>query len=154
MYLEVEAEKMVGGIITLWNPQKLGRDHEMTPSEVGTKDHELQEILERENLDLEKFLEKGTTKGVDSLPQEEFDRVKQLFLWRSQTKGIGFKRNHDSQENGGLKTMEVTQGHPFKNPSRKRGRKRQNELLKKCGKLMINSGKMKDLTSYSFTNLS
>ena len=36
---------------------ELDRDHEMTPSEVGTEDHELQEILERENLDLEKLLE-------------------------------------------------------------------------------------------------
>ena len=54
---------------------EISRDHKMTPSEAGTEDHELQEILERENLDLEKFLEQGTTKGVDSLPQEEFDRV-------------------------------------------------------------------------------
>lgn len=75
---------------------ELGRDHEMTPSEVGTEYHELQEILERENLDLEKFLEQGTTKGVDSLPQEEFDRVQQLFLCRSQAKGSGVKRSHKS----------------------------------------------------------
>lgn len=59
---------------------ELDRHHEMTPSEVGMEDHDLQEILERENLDLEKFLEQGTTKGVDSLPQEEFDRLQQLFL--------------------------------------------------------------------------
>lgn len=36
---------------------ELGGDHEMTPSEVGTEDHKLHEILERENLDLEKFLD-------------------------------------------------------------------------------------------------
>ena len=65
---------------------EISRDNEMTPSEAGMKDHELQEILERENLDLEKFLEQGITKGVDSLPKEEFDRVQQLFLWRSQMK--------------------------------------------------------------------
>jgi len=47
----------------------------MNPSEVGTEDHELQEILDRENLDLDKFLEQGTTKAVDSLPKEECDRV-------------------------------------------------------------------------------
>ncbi len=40
-------------------------DHEVTPSEVGTEDHELQEILESEHLDLEKFLEQGTAKGVN-----------------------------------------------------------------------------------------
>jgi len=79
--------------------------------------------------------------------------VQQLFLWRCQAKGFGVKRNHDSQGNRGVKMMEATLGHAPKKLGRKRGRKRQNELLE-CGKLMINSGKMKDLTSYSFTNLS
>jgi len=48
--------------------------------------------------------------------------------------------------------MEIVSGHSTKNLGKKRGRKRQKELLIKYGKLMINSGKMKDLTSYSFTN--
>ena len=78
---------------------ELGRDHEMTPSEGGTEDQDLQEILERENLELEKFLEQGTNKGIDSLPQEEFDRVQQLFLRRYQRKAAGVKRNYDSQKN-------------------------------------------------------
>jgi len=47
----------------------------MTPSEVGTKDYELQEILDKENMDLEKFLEQGTTIGVESPPKENYDRV-------------------------------------------------------------------------------
>jgi len=40
-----------------------------------------------------------------------------------------------------------------RNPGKKRGRKKQNKLLMECGKLMVDSGKMKELTSYSFTNL-
>lgn len=32
---------------------ELGRDHEMTPSEVGTEDHKLEDVLEKENLGLE-----------------------------------------------------------------------------------------------------
>lgn len=36
---------------------ELSRDHEMTQTEAGIEDHELQEILERENSDLETFLE-------------------------------------------------------------------------------------------------
>jgi len=51
----------------------------MTPSEAGTEDHDLQEILDRENPDLEKFLEQGKKIGVDSLPKEDYDRVQQLF---------------------------------------------------------------------------
>jgi len=54
---------------------EINKDHHMTIGEVGTEDHELQEILYTENIDLEKFLEQGTTKGVDSLPKEEYDRV-------------------------------------------------------------------------------
>ena len=52
--------------ITVNNQQKdddlpslmeISRDQEMTPGEERIEDHELQEILDRENLDLEKFLE-------------------------------------------------------------------------------------------------
>lgn len=50
--------------------------------------------------------------------------------------------------------MKATSGLAPRNTGRKRGRKKQNELLIERGKLMINSGKMKDLTSYSFTNIS
>jgi len=49
--------------------------------------------------------------------------------------------------------MKTTPGLASKNPGKKRGRKNQNELLMECGKLMIDLGKMKDLTSYSFINI-
>jgi len=39
------------------------------------EENELEEILEKENLDLEGFLKQGTGEGVDSLPSEEFHRV-------------------------------------------------------------------------------
>lgn len=103
---------------------ELDRGQEMTSSEVGTEEHELQDIMEREHLDLEKLLEEGTTKGVYSLPQEEFNSVQQLFLLRTRAKDSGVKRKHDSQDNGGVKTMEATEGHAPKNPGRKRGRKK------------------------------
>jgi len=41
---------------TIPSNMELSRDQEMTASEVGTEDQELHEILERENLDVEKFL--------------------------------------------------------------------------------------------------
>jgi len=49
--------------------------------------------------------------------------------------------------------MKSTLGLATRNPGRRRGRKNQNELLMECGKIMIDSGKMNDLTSYSFTNI-
>ena len=45
------------------NMMEISRDQGMTPCEVGTKDHELQEILDKENMDLEQFLEEGINKG-------------------------------------------------------------------------------------------
>lgn len=53
----------------------LERDHDMIQSESSTEDQDLKEILERENLELEKFLEQGRYRGINSLPQEEVDRV-------------------------------------------------------------------------------
>lgn len=50
-------------------------DMEMTQSETDLEDHELQEILEKEHLDLEGFLKQGTTGGIDSLPQEDCNRI-------------------------------------------------------------------------------
>ncbi len=49
--------------------------------------------------------------------------------------------------------MKNTMGLDTRNLSKKRGRKKQNELLTECGKLMIDSSKMKDLANYSFTNI-
>jgi len=49
--------------------------------------------------------------------------------------------------------MKSTPGLATRNAGKKRGRKKQKDLLMECGKLMIDSGKMKDLTSYSFTNI-
>jgi len=50
-------------------------DQEMTQSEIDLEDHELQEILDKENLDLERFLRQGTKGGIDLLPQEECTRI-------------------------------------------------------------------------------
>ena len=64
------------------------------------------------------------------------------------------QRNDERQGNEGVKTMKNTPRLAPRNQGRKRGRKKKNELLMECGKLKIDSSKMKDLTSYSFTNLS
>lgn len=65
----------------------------MTRSEMEMEDHELQEILDREHVDLEGFLKEGTMGGVDSLPQEEFTRVQQLYFWKTHAKGMDRKGN-------------------------------------------------------------
>ena len=50
-------------------------DQEMIQSETDLEEHELQEILDKENLDLEVFLIQGTKGGIESLPQDECNRI-------------------------------------------------------------------------------
>lgn len=85
-------------------------DQQMTQSEKDMEDHELKDILDRKHLYLEGFLKQWTIGVVDSLPQEEFNRVQQLFLWKNQDKGLERQRNNEKQGNEGLKTMKITPG--------------------------------------------
>jgi len=94
----------------------------------------------------------GTTGGIDSLPQEDCNRIQQLFLWKTQKNGLDKGKTIDKQEYTSVKTIKSTLGLATRNEGKKRGRKKQKDLLMECGKLIIDSGKMKDLTSYSFTN--
>lgn len=132
---------------------ELETDQEMTESEMEMEDNKLHEILEKENLDLEGFLKQGTREGVYSLPPEEFHRVQQLFLWKTQTKGLEEKGRNERQGNEGVTAMKTTPRLAPRIPGKIRGRKKKNELLMECGKLMIDLGKMKDLSNYSFTNI-
>jgi hypothetical protein len=43
-------------------------DAEMTPSEVGTKDPDLKDLVEREEIDLPHILEQWKRQGVDNVP--------------------------------------------------------------------------------------
>ena len=95
----------------------------------------------------------GTKGGIDSLPQEECNIIQQLFLRKTQERGLEKGKNIQKQEHRGVKTIKLNPGLATRNPGKKRGRKKKNELLMECGKLMIDLGKMKDLTSYSFTNI-
>lgn len=70
-----------------------------------------------------------------------------------QEKGLDKGKSIHKQEHRGVKTTKSTLGLATRNPGKKRGRKKQNELLMECGKLMIDSSNMKNLTSYSFTNI-
>ena len=82
-------------IETMVSDAEIEMDHEMTQSEMEMEDQELQAILEKENLDLEDFLIQGTNEGINSLPPEEFNRVQQLFLWKTRSKGVDRQKHKD-----------------------------------------------------------
>ena len=71
---------------------------------------ELQEILEREHLDLEGFLIQGTSVGVDSLPQEELNRIQQVYLWKTQEKSTEGTKNRSRLSSEGVKMIKSTLG--------------------------------------------
>ena len=96
----------------------------MTQSETDLEDHVLQEILEKEHLDLEGFLMQGTMGGIDSLPQEDCNRIQQLFLWKNQENGLDKGKTIDKQEYRGVKTIKSTPGLASRNARKKRGRKK------------------------------
>ena len=62
--------------------------------------------------------------GVDSLPQEEFNRVQQMFLWKTQAKGLEMKRYKERQGSEGVKTKKTTPRLAPRNPGKRRGRKK------------------------------
>lgn len=98
---------------------ELEMDQEMTQSEMEMEDNELQEILEKENLDLEGLLKQGAREGVDLLPLEEFHRVQQLFLWKTQIKGLEKPRKNERQGSEGVKAMKTTLGLAPRIPGKK-----------------------------------
>lgn len=138
---------------TMMIETELEMDQEMTQSETNLEDRELQEILYKEHLDLEGFLKQGTTVGIDSLPKDEYNRIQQLFLRKTEQRGLDKGKISDMQECRGVKTMKSSPGLATRNARKKRGIKKKKELLMECGKLMIDLGKIKDLTRYSFTNI-
>jgi len=115
------------------NESEMDMDQEMTQSEMELEDNELQEILDRENLYLEGFLSKGTTGEVESLPQEECNRIKQLFLWKTQEKSLVEDNSIERPRNHGRKAVKSTPGLAPRNPGKKGQKKAErafNEMWK------------------------
>lgn len=50
----------------------------------------------------------GSTGGIDSLPQEECNKIQHLFLLKAQERGLDNKKNFEKQEHKGVKVMKTT----------------------------------------------
>lgn len=115
-----ENEKQKGNMLS---DSELEMDQEMNQSEMEMKDNELYDILQRENLDLEGFLNQGTTSRIETLPQEEINRIQQLFLWKTQAKGLKEVNNNERQRNEGGKVVEMNPRLAPRNRRKKQGGK-------------------------------
>jgi hypothetical protein len=125
--------------------QEAEEDVEMTPSEVGTEDHDLKDLVEREGIDLLNILEQWKRQGVDNVPTEKLDCIQYLFLLREEAKVRGIKCIHREIGHLGVK---VGEGQPQLLPKqmwRKKDRKSNSVALHELGALLINSCKIKKL---------
>jgi hypothetical protein len=123
--------------------QEADEDAEMTPSEVGTEDPDLRDIVEREGIDLPNILEQWKRQGIDNVPVEQLDHIQYLFLLREEEKSRGLKCTHGEIGHLGIKTGEGQLQLSPKQTRRKKGRKSNNVALQELGALLINSGKIK-----------
>jgi len=120
-------------------------DFEMTPSEVGTEDPNLRDIVEREGIDLQNILEQWKNQGMENIPSKQIDRIQYLFLLREESKARGTKRIHGDIGTLGLKEGDNQHQESPKQAKRKKGRKSNSVALQELGALLINSGKIKKL---------
>jgi hypothetical protein len=117
----------------------------MTPSEVGTEDPDLRDLVEKEGIDLSNILEQWKRQGIDNVPTKQLDRIQYLFLLREEAKARGQKCTHGEIGHLGVKSYE---GQPQLSPKqtrRKNGRKSNSVALQELGALLINSSKIKKL---------
>jgi hypothetical protein len=118
---------------------------QMTPSEVGTEDRYLRDIMEREGIDLLNILEQWKRQGVDNVPVEELDCIQYLFLLREEVKSIGIKCMHGEIGHLGFKTGDGQPQHSPKQTRRKKGIKSNSVALQELGAMLINLGKIKNI---------
>jgi len=134
-----------GDIETNTPMQEVDGDSKMTPSEVGTKDLDLRDIMEREGIVLLNILEQWKKQGFDNIPTDQLDHIQYLLLWREEAKTRGTKRMHAEIGNLGIKIGDGQPQHSPKQTRRKKGRKSNNATLDELGALMINSSKIKNI---------
>jgi len=108
-------------------------DSEMTPSEVGTEDPYLCDIMEREGIDLQNILEQWKKQGMDTIPSDQLDRIQYLFLMREEEKYRGIKCMHGEKGNLGIKLGDNQQPQSPNKSWIKKGTKSNNMVLQELG---------------------
>ena len=95
----------------------------MTPSEEGTKDTDLRDIVEREGIDLSNIVEQWKKQGVDNVIVEQLDRIQYFFLLRAEAKSKVINCMHDEIGHLRIKAGEGNPQHSPKKTRKNKGRK-------------------------------
>jgi len=127
-----------------------GEDADMLTSDAGSEDQEWENALAREGLNLPAMAEKWKANGIENASEEELRIVNDLFIARQkalmdrQKRKLGVAKGNSSHSKSPLwKTSSSKQ-------KKRRGRKTSGEALQELGMIMLNSGKMKALTTFDF----
>lgn len=120
----------------------------MLTSDGGSEDLELNEVLEKEGVNLPAMEKQWKTQGLDNIPEEEIRKIRDLFIAKQQAV-------LDKQKNR-LGITKGTGNHPKnlsihsigRKQNKRRGRRTNGEVLHDLGIFLINSGKIKDLHSF------
>jgi len=120
----------------------------MLTSDGGSEDLELNEVLEKEGVNLPDMEKHWRTQGLENIPKEELKKINDLFIARQQAvldkqkKRLGIMKGTGNQS-------KIILLHPLgRKQNKKRGRRTNGEVLHDLGILMINSGKMKALHAF------
>jgi len=124
------------------------KETEMLTSEAGSEDLELEDTLAMEGMDLTTLVEIWRAKGIEAVPEEEIRKVKDLFIAR-QKAVIEKQKNKLGIIKGSIPHYKAILGKTSgSRHKRRRGRKSSGEHLQELGEMLINAGKIKQLSDY------
>lgn len=128
---------------------------EMLTNEEGSEDLELEDTLAMEGIDLTTLVDRWRANGIEAIPEEEIRKVKDLFIARQ--KAVIEKHKYKlGIIKGGIPLHKASLGKTSgSRHKRRRGHKSNGEHLQELGEILINAGKIKQLSEYpSFPKIS
>jgi len=82
---------------------------------------------------------------METIPSDQLNRIKYIFLMREEDKSRGIKRMHGEIGNIRIRPRDSQQPQSPKQSKRNKGRKPNSVVLQELRALLINSGKIKTL---------
>lgn len=123
-------------------------DTDMLTSDGGSEDLELNEVLEKEGVNLPDMEKHWRTQGLENIPEEEIKKISDLFIARQQAALDKQKKSLGIMKGTGNQSKSLFLHSLGWKQNKRRGRGTNGEVLHDLGILMINSGKMKDLHAF------
>jgi len=119
-------------------------------SDIGSEDIELQEIPGLEGVNILDMVEDWRKKGVENILEEEIWKINTVIIAKQKAEMEMHHRKLGVVKGKGARMKSVLQTTSGSTQKKKRGHRTNSEVLQEMGYMLINSGKMKALDSFSF----